>query len=67
MNKWTDAQWVEECKFIADVTDVQGKTAQFNHDTECFRRYFDMQAKEADKQGFNDSAEYIRQCMDDLK
>jgi hypothetical protein len=66
MSKWTEAQWVAECGYISIVTGCKGKVVAFNHDTECFKRYCEMQANEAHKQGFFDSEEYIRQCIDDL-
>jgi hypothetical protein len=63
---WSALDWSKECAFIAAVADKQGKIQEFSYDTECFKRYCEMQANAAAKQGFLDSEEYIRQCIDDL-
>jgi hypothetical protein len=67
MAQWTDAMWQAECGYISLIADKQGKTKEFNFDTDCFLRYCEMQRDQAEKQGFFDSAEYIQHCIDDLR
>jgi hypothetical protein len=62
-------EWSNECRFIADATDriLTGNVdAAFNGDIEFFRQYCAIQMHRATVEGFDDSAQYIQHCIDDL-
>jgi hypothetical protein len=61
------SQWVEECKYISDVTDKRGNVREMNNDKSTFIRYCEMQRAAAEREGFFDTALYIQECIDDLK
>ena len=58
--------WVNECKYISNVTHNNGKCDKMNNDKDTFIRYCTMQQQQAEKHGFYDSVEYIQQCIDEL-
>ena len=60
-------EWVIECAFISGAADVRGKLPAFNHDTACFIRYCEMQRNSAVREGFDDAAQYIQHCIDDME
>jgi hypothetical protein len=63
----TLTEWVKECTYIASVTDKRGNVREMNHDAATFIRYCEMQRNAAEREGFDDSALYIQECIDDLK
>ena len=60
------SDWVAECRYIASVTDRSGDVREMSHDAATFLRYCEMQRNFAERQGFNDAALYIQECIDDL-
>lgn len=58
--------WAQECSYIAKVTDKGGRAREMNNDKATFIRYCTMQRDTAARQGFDDSAQYIQHCIDDL-
>lgn len=63
----TDREWSEECSYIARVTDRRGNVPEMNRDLPTFLRYCAMQRDSATREGFDDSAQYIQHCIDDLQ
>jgi len=61
-----EMNWVNECKYISDVTDKKGNVKEMNYSRETFVRYCEMQRNQATKEGRFDSAQYIQHCIDDL-
>ena len=60
------SDWVDECRYIARVTDKQGSVREMNNDKATFIRYCEMMRDQAEREGFFDSALYIQECLDDL-
>jgi hypothetical protein len=59
--------WVQECQYIAQVTEKKGDVPAMNRDLPTFIRYCEMQRDTASREGFDDSAQYIQHCLDDLR
>lgn len=63
--------WREECVYIQETTDSlfagTDPLASFNGDPSCFVRYVEMQRNSATREGFDDAAQYIQHCLDDLE
>jgi len=71
MNEQADQsnRWREECSYIAKQLElvIAGNTdIAFNNDPECFKRYCEMQRDSAKRAGFDEAAQYIQWCLDDL-
>jgi len=62
----TLSDWVAECRFISDATDQGGRMPAFNDDPACFVRYCEMQRDCAAREGHDDAALYIQECIDDM-
>jgi len=59
----TFEEWVDEVDYINGI-DHQNPGESFNHDSECFARYCDMQAKSAARDGYGITAYIIAQARD---
>ena len=71
MNEQADQsnRWREECSYIAKQLElvIRGYTAiDFNNDPQVFKRYCEMQRDYAKRAGFDEAAQYIQWCLDDL-
>jgi hypothetical protein len=62
----TDLEWSQECRYISDTADKQGKVKEMNYDLPTFIRYCEMQRDAAKREGREDSALYIQECLDDM-
>lgn len=65
------SEWREECAYIGDTTTSAlagtDPLAAFNGDPACFMRYCEMQRNSAEREGFDDAAQYIQHCLDDME
>jgi hypothetical protein len=60
--------WREECNYITEQTEpfVLGYGPSEFEDKAQFVRYCTMQRNSATRQGFDDAAQYIQHCLDDM-
>ena len=63
---WTRQDWEAELTYIRSV-DVFNPGKSFNHDTQCFKRYCQMQAKFAVNHKQPDIATEIRRVLADAR
>lgn len=71
----TAQDWKEECQYISNVTDKvlhsdlgekHKAMRNFGYERSCFESYCEMQRDVAARDGFDDAAQYIQHCLDDL-
>jgi hypothetical protein len=70
MNEQADQsnRWREECSYIAKQLElvIAGYTATDFSNPQVFKRYCEMQRNSAKREGFDEAAQYIQWCLDDL-
>lgn len=59
-------EWRAECNYISRVTMLRGNVSEMNHSKETFLRYCEQQRDLARREGRDDAALYIQECIDDL-
>lgn len=59
--------WREECNFCAGLAEKKGRVKAMNYDTATFVRYLEMQRDTAAREGYDDSATYLQEIIDDMK
>lgn len=71
-----ELKWSQECRYISDTTDKfilarkAGKRPnvhEMNDSEETFLGYCLMQQRMAEREGFDDTVQYIQHCLDDLE
>jgi hypothetical protein len=68
------SEWREERNFVSKQMEKIGtegvrrfpRNGAFNYSKTCFLGYCEMQRATTLRQGFDDSAQYIQHCIDDL-
>lgn len=65
------SEWREECVYISETTTsalaATDPLTLFNGNPSCFVRYCEMQRDTATREGFDDTAQYIQHCIDDME
>lgn len=60
--------WQRECTYISEASEQRGEVPEMQPGgKETFIRYCEMQRDAAQREGYDDSAQYIQHCLDDLK